>query len=154
MPPWKPHSGAGVFREAPRLSPVEKEILQAWAATGRTQGDPNDLPPLPEFHDGWQLGEPDIVIAMPQPFTVPRPDATFIRPLPCRWTLVAMSSSTASSFVPVTHVSCTIAGSTSMRPAMPGSCDLADPLPGFYGPRQSQGIGELPYPGLGGWIPA
>ena len=71
MPPWKPHSGAGVFREAPRLSPVEKEILQAWAANGRTKGDPADLPTMPKFHDGWQLGEPDIVVTMPQPFTIP-----------------------------------------------------------------------------------
>ncbi len=71
MPPWKPHSGAGVFREASRLSPFEKEILRAWARSGRTEGDPTDLPKMPKFRDGWQLGEPDIVITMPQPFTIP-----------------------------------------------------------------------------------
>ena len=34
MPPWKPHPGAGVFLDAPRLSVIEKETLARWAATG------------------------------------------------------------------------------------------------------------------------
>ena len=34
MPPWKPHSGAGVFREASRLSPLEIERLERWAQMG------------------------------------------------------------------------------------------------------------------------
>ena len=56
MPPWKPHPGAGVFLDAPRLSSLEKEMLARWASTGKAAGDPADLPAPPVFDDGWQLG--------------------------------------------------------------------------------------------------
>ena len=71
MPPWKPHSGAGVFRDAPRLSPVEKEILGFWAESGRPKATLPTYHRCRVFHDGWQLGEPDVVVTMPEPFTVP-----------------------------------------------------------------------------------
>ena len=71
MPPWKPHSGAGVFREAARLSPLENEVLRRWAENGRPKATPPTCPPMPTFPDGWQLGEPDVVVTMPEPFTVP-----------------------------------------------------------------------------------
>ncbi len=70
MPPWKPHPGAGVFLDAPRLSAVEKEILERWADTGREEGDPAELPPLPRFNDGWQLGTPDVVLTPREAFAV------------------------------------------------------------------------------------
>ena len=71
MPPWKPHPGAGVFLDAPRLSVVEKETLRLWAQTGCPRGDPADLPAPPVFRDRWQLGEPDLVLSVAEPFDVP-----------------------------------------------------------------------------------
>ena len=86
MPPWKPHPGAGVFLDAPRLSSLEKEMLVRWASTGKAAGDPADLPAPPVFDDGWQLGAPDLVLTMPEPFDVPAggPDIyrTFTLPVP------------------------------------------------------------------------
>ena len=35
------------------------------------EGDAKDLPPAPQFKTGWQLGEPDLIVSMPQAFTVP-----------------------------------------------------------------------------------
>jgi hypothetical protein len=35
------------------------------------QGDPAKLPALPSFTEGWQLGEPDLVVKMPEAFPVP-----------------------------------------------------------------------------------
>ena len=71
MPPWKPHPGAGVFLDATRLSVIEKEILRRWAETGCEPGDPADLPEPPQFPDGWRLGQPDLVLTMPETFGVP-----------------------------------------------------------------------------------
>ena len=35
------------------------------------RGDAADLPPRPQFTAGWQLGQPDFVITMPDEFEVP-----------------------------------------------------------------------------------
>jgi hypothetical protein len=37
----------------------------------RQEGDPSDLPPVPKFPEGWQSGQPDLVVTMPQPFVLP-----------------------------------------------------------------------------------
>jgi hypothetical protein len=71
MPPWHAASGGVKFRGERRLAPREVEILQAWARDGATEGDANKLPPLPDFAEGWVLGEPDLVLAMPKPFVIP-----------------------------------------------------------------------------------
>ena len=71
MPPWKPHAGVGVFLDALRLSATETETFERWAETGCKPGDPADLPPLPQFNDGWQLGQPDVILTMPEPYQIP-----------------------------------------------------------------------------------
>ena len=35
------------------------------------EGDHDKLPSLPKFIDGWQLGKPDMVVKMSEPFPVP-----------------------------------------------------------------------------------
>ena len=84
MPPWKPHPAVGVFLDAPRLSVIEKEILNRWALTGCEAGDPKDLPPLPAFRDGWRLGEPDLVLSMPEPIDVPADGPDIYHTVPLR----------------------------------------------------------------------
>jgi peroxiredoxin len=72
MPPWKAEPGFGHFLDERRLTDREISLIAQWAQAGAPQGDPADLPPSPTFSDGgWTLGEPDIVLQMPQPFTVP-----------------------------------------------------------------------------------
>lgn len=86
MPPWLPEPGPYRFIEERRLSDAELAILDRWARTGAKQGDPKDLPPTPKFTDGWQLGQPDLIIKMPKPFTIPAdgPDVyqAFVLPIP------------------------------------------------------------------------
>src|SRR5262245_53531355 len=60
MPPWPPHAGFGDFVGERRLMDEELKKLAAWAAAGAPQGDAADLPPVPDFGDGWQLGKPDL----------------------------------------------------------------------------------------------
>jgi len=70
MPPWKAEPGAGHFKGERRLTDEEIALIQRWAETGAVEGDPADLPPVPKFTAGWQLGEPDLVLTMPEPYTL------------------------------------------------------------------------------------
>ncbi len=72
MPPWKPVEGHGSFRDSYALTVEERETLLSWIRSDTPLGDPADLPePLAERGE-WSLGEPDLVLKMPEPFTAPR----------------------------------------------------------------------------------
>jgi hypothetical protein len=71
MPPWKAEPGYGRFQNECRLSEAEIQTLATWVSAGAPRGDDRDLPPRPEFVNGWQLGEPDLVLVMSEPFEVP-----------------------------------------------------------------------------------
>lgn len=71
MPPWKPAEGAGDFVGVRRLSQREIDTLAQWADAGAPEGRKEDLPPTPEQPSEWVLGTPDVVLAMPKPFTPP-----------------------------------------------------------------------------------
>jgi tetratricopeptide (TPR) repeat protein len=65
MPPWKPESGLEAFVGERRLSDADINRLKTWAETGTPEGDAGLLPPLPTFASGWQLGQPDLVMTLP-----------------------------------------------------------------------------------------
>ncbi|HEY0981314.1 hypothetical protein [Schlesneria sp.] len=71
MPPWKPAPNYGHFAGERRLSQEQLETLQAWYHAETPEGDDDDLPPVPTFPKGWQLGKPDMVIRMPRRFALP-----------------------------------------------------------------------------------
>lgn len=71
MPPWKVRPDYGHFLGDRRLSDHELGILQAWADAGAPAGDVADAPPEPKFVEGWQLGEPDLVVTMTEAYSVP-----------------------------------------------------------------------------------
>ncbi|MEM7515725.1 MAG: cytochrome c, partial [Planctomycetota bacterium] len=66
MPPWHPEDGVGEFRDARRLTEEEIAQIESWVSSGMAEGDPALSPKVPEFPEGWQLGEPDLVIEMPE----------------------------------------------------------------------------------------
>ena len=70
MPPWQPEPGKGEFEGERRLSEAQLKTLAAWAATGAPAGDPHDAPPAPHFTEGWQLGQPDMVLTVEAPYTL------------------------------------------------------------------------------------
>ena len=70
MPPWKPTSGFGRFREESQLSDRQLTTIAKWIEGGMPEGPESDKPPLPQFVTGWQLGEPDLIVEMPQEFSV------------------------------------------------------------------------------------
>ncbi|HEV3061943.1 MAG TPA: hypothetical protein VGY48_27080 [Vicinamibacterales bacterium] len=71
MPPWKPEPGHGDFVGVRRLSDAEIDTFQRWVADGAHEGDRAALPLTPAWTSGWRLGEPDLVVSMPQAFTLP-----------------------------------------------------------------------------------
>ncbi len=72
MPPWKPQRGVGpAFKHDPSLSPDEVAVLQAWAKGGAPLGDPKQMPPPVKFPEGWVLGKPDLILEMPEAFSMP-----------------------------------------------------------------------------------
>lgn len=71
MPPWLPVDGLVPLADTRRLSDEEIDTIARWVAGGMPEGDPALTPPLPEFVEGWQLGEPDLVVQMAEPFEVP-----------------------------------------------------------------------------------
>ncbi len=77
MPPWKPVPGHGDFRGDFELTDAERQTILDWIAGGIPQGDPANMPaPLPDTGP-WQLGDPDLVLQMPQVFDVPRKQDTY-----------------------------------------------------------------------------
>lgn len=71
MPPWIPSPGHDKFVGERWLTDHELKLFQTWEQSGRARGDDADLPPAPKFAEGWQLGEPDLIVKMPLPFAVP-----------------------------------------------------------------------------------
>ncbi len=71
MPPWLPEPGYGEFAGERRLSSDQIDIIEKWAIEGAAEGLPEDLPPAPKWSDGWQLGQPDLIVQMPEAYTLP-----------------------------------------------------------------------------------
>jgi hypothetical protein len=66
MPPWFADPSVGAFANDARLSDAEIATITKWVDAGAPQGDPKDMPKPPHFTDGWQLGEPDQIIELPE----------------------------------------------------------------------------------------
>src|SRR5262245_6540383 len=71
MPPWHAEAGYLPFRNDRSLTEREISTVVRWASEGAPQGDSADLPQLPDFAEGWQIGKPDAVFEMPVDFSIP-----------------------------------------------------------------------------------
>jgi len=70
MPPWGADPHYGKFANDKRLSQHDVDTIVAWVDQGAKEGNPKDLPAAPDFNDQWQIGKPDIVLSMQQPYTI------------------------------------------------------------------------------------
>jgi tetratricopeptide (TPR) repeat protein len=91
MPPWLPEPGHGEFAEERRLTDAEIQTVQDWVRQGSPLG-PGRAPQPPKFRDEWQLGTPDLILRVSQPFQLPADGGevfwNFILPVPItatRW---------------------------------------------------------------------
>lgn len=148
MPPWIPASGHERFVGERWLTEKEISLLRDWAAAGAPEGDAADLPPLPQFADGWLLGKPDLIVTMTEPFNVRAdgPDIlqNFVIPIPTTEDkLVAAIEFHAGNKSVVHHAVLFLDDKGQGR-----KLDAATPEPGYslFG-----GVGFLPSGALGGW---
>ena len=72
MPPWLPEPGYGNFEGERRLSDEQIEAIRLWVEQGAIEGNPADLvmEARPKPDDDWQLGQPDLIVEMPRPYTL------------------------------------------------------------------------------------
>ena len=71
MPPWHADPAHGKFQNDRRLTAEEKDVISRWVAAGAPQGDSTNLPPRPTYAQGWQIGQPDVVVAMDKAYDLP-----------------------------------------------------------------------------------
>jgi Flp pilus assembly protein TadD len=71
MPPWLPEPGYADYVGQRSLMEEQIRTIQRWVEQGANEGDAKDAPPAPEWTHGWQLGTPDLVVQLPQPYTLP-----------------------------------------------------------------------------------
>lgn len=148
MPPWKPAPTDYAFHEARGLTAPQIETLQRWADSGAPEGDPARLPPLPRFTDGWQLGPPDLIVTMAEPYEVPQrgPDVyrNFVVPLDLDRDVWVRAIEFRPSARTVVHHSLFFLDSTGSARER----DAEDPAPGFPGGMGGVRIGGAGRGGL------
>jgi mono/diheme cytochrome c family protein len=150
MPPWKPEPGFGKFRGERRLSTAEITTIRDWVAANAPEGDPRELPPAPRFPEDWTLGEPDMVLRMPQPFKVAArgPDVfqSFVIPIGIPSSKYVRGFEFRPGNRRVLHHSVAYLD----RSGIARKRDLEDPEVGY---RSFGGPGFTPSGALGGWSP-
>ncbi|HVR27935.1 MAG TPA: tetratricopeptide repeat protein, partial [Thermoanaerobaculia bacterium] len=153
MPPWLPEPGPAFAGER-RLQAEEIAVLARWSAAGAPAGDLAAAPAAPAPTRGWRLGEPDLVVEMPEPYLLAAGGAdvfrSFVLPVgeigaPRRWveTVELLPGDPR-----VVHHATLLADATDSSRRL----DAADPAPGFDGMRTFSRA-RAPDGHLVGWTP-
>ncbi len=71
MPPWYADPAHGEFKNDRRLAQTEIDTIVAWVNAGAPEGELKDLPALPAFAEGWNIGKPDQVFDFGLEFQIP-----------------------------------------------------------------------------------
>jgi hypothetical protein len=160
MPPWKPVDGLPFHNER-RLSEPDIATLAAWMDTGTPEGDPRTAPEPRQFPEGWQLGQPDLVLTVDEDFHVGPTGTDLYRCFVLPTNLTENKDVTAVEVRPgnarVVHHALLVVDSTRQgRRLERQEKDRVkketetDRGPGY---SVSMGVGFLPQGGLGGWAP-
>ncbi len=90
MPPWKadPHDGPFIGQQP--LDEAEIALIARWVAEGAVEGattdDRREQAESKRWSAGWQLGPPDLVLTLPQAYTLPAEGTDafriFVLPIP------------------------------------------------------------------------
>ena len=152
MPPWLPEPGYGAFAGERRLRSEDVERIAAWVKEGTPEGDPSDRHAPPAWVDGWQLGQPDLVVELPEAYTL-RPGGAdvfrnFVVPIPLSAARFVRGMEVRPGSRGVVH------HATLGIDATRGSrrLDAQDPEPGFEGGMFSEGTHSPDNHALG-WTP-
>ena len=148
MPPWIPSPGHDKFVAERWLTDRELELFKTWAESGRARGDDADLPPAPKFAEGWRLGQPDLIVKMVEPFSVPADGPDLLQNFVIPISIAEDKLVAAIEFHPgnkrVCHHSVLFLDDSGAARKL----DKATPEPGY---ANFGGPGFLPSGALGGW---
>jgi tetratricopeptide (TPR) repeat protein/mono/diheme cytochrome c family protein len=151
MPPWLPEPGHGEFANDRRLSDAQIETIRRWVELGMPEGVATDLPAFPRFAEGWQLGEPDLVLRLPQPYVLPARGAdvmrNFVIPIPLSETRYVRAVELRPGSATFVHHALMQIDQTSTSRRR----DVLDAEPGFDG--MELGGAHMPDGHLIGWTP-
>jgi Flp pilus assembly protein TadD len=136
MPPWKADPRDGPFIGQHPLSDAELSLLQRWSDAGAPEGDnrvSRQSQSQPQWTEGWQLGKPDLVITLPEPYTLPAEGTDafhiFVLPIPVdRGRFVRGLEFRPGNARVVHHANIRIDTTPASR-----ALDAADPGPGYDG---------------------
>ena len=160
MPPWLPAPGVAEYQGTRRLTDDQIATLRQWAKRGAPEGDPADLPPTPVWKEGWQLGEPDLVIEFPEPYLLQAEGVdvfrNFVLPVPVKGSHYVKAIEFRPGNPRVVHHSVMGVDRTNASRAL----DAADPEMGFGGMKMGNAEfpdgcflawtpGHVPFPGTG-----
>jgi tetratricopeptide (TPR) repeat protein/mono/diheme cytochrome c family protein len=148
MPPWKPEAGYGEFENERRLNDAQVGLIARWASDGAAEGD-SPLPTQPQWAPGWQLGEPDLVVSVPE--YVLRPDGTdvfrnFVVHLPGAGVHYVRGVEFRPGSRAIHHANIRVDPTPASR-----QLDDADPEPGYSGVIANSA--EYPDGHFNGWTP-
>jgi hypothetical protein len=151
MPPWFVDRNIGInkFKNDPSLSDDEVATIVRWVDAGAPQGNPADMPPPRQFDelDKWHIGKPDLIVSMPEEFTVPAAG-------PDWWgNFVADSGLTEDRYIKAVEAKPSVAGARSVHHAVEGlqyddgvaaeGGTLVEYAPGKNGDIFTEGAGKL-----------
>jgi hypothetical protein len=71
MPPWFADPRFGHFSNDPSLTAEQIAVIAAWEGAGAPAGDPATARALRRWTGGWNIPQPDAVVAMPVPVAIP-----------------------------------------------------------------------------------
>ena len=131
MPPWKPEPGFGEFAGSRRLSDAHVALFSRWVAAGAPEGALVDRVAVPSFTPGWQLGQPDLIVALPE-YTLPAEGLdvfrNFVVPIPVTARRYVRGVEFQAGAAAVHHANIRLDYSRASR-----QLDDADPGPGYEG---------------------
>ena len=133
MPPWKADPDNGPFVGQHPLSDAEIQRIQEWVDGDALEGDPRGVAPPPRDESGWRLGPPDMIVTLPQPYSL-QADGTdvfriFVIPVPVTKTrFVRGLEFRPGNARVVHHANIRVDKTASSR-----ELDQADPGPGYSG---------------------
>lgn len=149
MPPWHAVGGDVAIEGDRRLTEPQLATFQKWVESGMIEGDSRKLPAALQFADGWQLGEPDLVLTMEDAYELPAEGADIYRNFVIRTGMKKQRWLKAIDFRPsspevVHHAIFFIDGDGSAR-----RVDDADDEIGFA----EMPVGESSGRTVGAWVP-
>jgi hypothetical protein len=150
MPPWKADEGSEKFADAHLLTVEQISTLKHWSDNGAPEGNKADLPPSPQFAQGWQNGMPDAVLQPSEPYHLAAEGndvyRCFVIPTDYEEDRYVSAIEVRPGNRPIVHhVIAYLDTSGQARQK-----DEADPGPGY---TSFGGIGVPPAGSLGGWAP-